>query len=77
MDGTSSTGPDVAGTPLEASLNTNKSVPRGLLYRELGFKQKCGSVSLEFQRAAEDRLVLKYHEELVCVHVLLVCMCSD
>ncbi|PNF35022.1 hypothetical protein B7P43_G12139 [Cryptotermes secundus] len=66
MDGKSSTGPDVAGTPLESSLNTNKSVPRGLLYRELGFKQKCSSVSLEFQRAAEDRLVLKYHEELPC-----------
>lgn len=80
MDGTRSTAPDVAGTPLESSLKTNKSVPRGLLYRELGFKQKCGSVSLEFQRAAEDKLVFKYHEELVCVHVfgpalcLLVCV---
>lgn len=75
MDGKSSTGPDVAGTPLESSLNTNKSVPRGLLYRELGFKQKCSSVSLEFQSAAEDRLVLKYHEELVCVHVLGSVLC--
>jgi hypothetical protein len=68
-------GMDVAGTPMESSLHTNKSVPRGLLYRELGFKEKCGSASLEFQRAAEHRLVLKYHEELVCVHVLGPVLC--
>jgi len=43
-------------------------VPRGLAYRELGFKQKQGTVSSEFQRAAEDRLVVKNHEELVCLY---------
>jgi hypothetical protein len=75
MDGTSSAGPDVAGTPVESSPKTNKSIPRGLLYREFGFRQKCGRVSLEFQRAAEDRLVLKYYEELVCLHVLRCLLC--
>jgi hypothetical protein len=75
MAGASDTGSDVNGTPVGSSLQTNKSVPRGLLYRELGLKQKCGSVSLEFQRAAEDRLVLKYHEELVCFHVLIPVPC--
>jgi hypothetical protein len=75
MAGISSRGPDAAGTQTESLPHTNRSVPRGLLYRELGFKQKCGSASLEFQRAAEDRLVLKYHEELVCVHVLGSMLC--
>jgi hypothetical protein len=59
MDERSSKGPDVP--------KTNKNVPKGLLYRELGFKQKQGRVSSEFQRAAEDRLVVKNHEELVCL----------
>ena len=66
MDGNSSKGPDVSEMSLESIPKTNKSVPRGLIYRELGFKQKQGTVSSEFQRAAEDRLVVKNHEEMVC-----------
>jgi hypothetical protein len=68
MDGRSNKGPDITKSPLESLPKTNKSVPRGILYRELGFKQKQGRVATEFQRAAEDRLVLKNHEELVCHH---------
>jgi len=68
MDGNSSKGPDVSEIPVESLPKTNKSVPRGLTYRELGFKQKQGTVSSEFQRAAEDRLVVKNHEELVCLY---------
>jgi hypothetical protein len=67
MDERSNKGPDV----VKSLPKTNRSVPRGLLYREVGFKQKQGRVSTEFQRAAEDRLVLKNHEELVC-HL---CLC--
>jgi hypothetical protein len=66
MDGRSSKAADVAQSPLESLPRTSRSVPRGLLYRELGFKQRRGRVSSEFQRAAEDRLVVKNHEELVC-----------
>ena len=68
MDGNSSKGQGVSEMPLESLPKTNKSVPRGLLYRELGFKQKQGTVSSEFQRSAEDRLVVKNHEELVCLY---------
>jgi hypothetical protein len=67
MDGKSSKGPDVSELALKSVPKTNKSVPRGLAYRELGFMQKQGRVSSEFQRAAEDRLVVKNHEELVCL----------
>ena len=48
MDGNSSKGPDVSELPMESIPKTNKSVPRGLTYRELGFKQKQGAVSSEF-----------------------------
>jgi hypothetical protein len=68
MDGKSSQGPVGSKIPLESVPKTNKSVPRGLMYRELGFKQKQGTVSSEFWRAAEERLVVKNHEELVCLY---------
>jgi hypothetical protein len=62
MDEKSNKGPDVVKSLPE----TNQSVPRGLLHREVGFKHKQGGVSAEFQQAAEDRLVLKDHEVVVC-----------
>ncbi|KDR15571.1 uncharacterized protein LOC110833496 isoform X2 [Zootermopsis nevadensis] len=62
MDERSSKAPDI----VKSLPKTNRSVPRGLLHREVGFKEKQGRVSTEFQLAAEDQLVLKNHEELFC-----------
>jgi hypothetical protein len=61
MDERSNKGPDV----VKSLPKTNRSVAKRLLYREVGFKQKQGGVSTEFQQAAEDKLVLKSYEELV------------
>lgn len=66
MDGRSNKGQDLTKAPAECLVKTNKSLPRGLLYRELGFKQRQNNVAKEFQQAAEDSLVLKNHEELPC-----------
>ena len=68
MDGRSNKGQDLTKAPAECLSKSNKSLPRGLLYREIGLKQKQNSISKEFQQAAEDSLVVKNHEELVCFY---------
>lgn len=73
MDERSSKAPDI----VKSLPKTNRSVPRGLLHREVGFKEKQGRVSTEFQLAAEDQLVLKNHEELVCHRCLSVLILSE
>ena len=67
MDGRNNKKRDLKKPPAEPLPKTNRSVPRGLLFRELGFNQKQNSVSKELQQAAEDNLVHKTHEEFVSI----------
>uniref|UniRef100_A0A1B6FRC8 Uncharacterized protein n=1 Tax=Cuerna arida TaxID=1464854 RepID=A0A1B6FRC8_9HEMI len=44
----------------------NRSVPRCFLLRESGFKNKTNTVAKELQWAAEDKMVMRSHEEFRC-----------
>ncbi|XP_067007818.2 serine-rich adhesin for platelets isoform X2 [Anabrus simplex] len=66
MDGRSSKESDPGKQSPDIPLGFNKNVPIGLLHRELGYKQKQRAVPVEFQAAAEDKLVTKEYEELRC-----------
>ncbi|XP_054282896.1 activating molecule in BECN1-regulated autophagy protein 1-like isoform X2 [Macrosteles quadrilineatus] len=61
-------GLDFAKPPLEPDDHSgvNRSVPRSILMRESGMKHKTTNVPVELQWAAEDRLVMRSHEDLRC-----------
>lgn len=57
------------GNPNKKQNNSKKkmtnSVPKGILSREYGFKQKGNGISKVFEFAAEHNLVTKNYEETV------------